>query len=162
MSPAPVIEAVDSETEPLYSTDESKKQLQSEEAVVEDVREDDDDDDEDDDDDDKEDDAQGADGSSKQSRSEKKSRKAMLKLGMKPVTDDDLADLAQVSLERPFARRRLPFPSGVFDAIHCGQCTIPWHSHEGKLLLEVNRILRPGGYFIFSTKHDSIEAEEEF
>ncbi|GMI71638.1 nascent polypeptide-associated complex subunit alpha-like protein 2 [Hibiscus trionum] len=86
MSPAPVVEAVDSETEPVPSTDESKKQLQSEEAVVEDVREDDDDDDEDDDDDDKEDDAQGADGSSKQSRSEKKSRKAMLKLGMKPVT----------------------------------------------------------------------------
>ncbi|KAE8658584.1 Nascent polypeptide-associated complex subunit alpha-like protein 2 [Hibiscus syriacus] len=47
--------------------------LQSEEeGVVEDVKEDDDDDDEDDDDDDKEDGAQGADGSSKQSRSEKK------------------------------------------------------------------------------------------
>ncbi|KAE8718172.1 putative methyltransferase PMT28 [Hibiscus syriacus] len=85
-----------------------------------------------------------------------------LTLGLK----DDLVDLAQVSLERgfatvvsPFARRRLSFPSGVFDAIHCGQCTIPWHSHEGKLL-EINRILRPGGYFILSTKHDSIEAEE--
>ncbi|KAK8551860.1 hypothetical protein V6N12_040480 [Hibiscus sabdariffa] len=63
-------------------------------------------------------------------------------------------------IRTPFARRRLPFPSGVFDAIHCGQCTIPWHSHEGKLLLEINRILRPGGYFILSTKHDSIEAEE--
>ncbi|MBA0806307.1 hypothetical protein Gohar_005764 [Gossypium harknessii] len=67
--------------------------LQSEEAVVEDVKEDekehdddDDEDDDDDDDDDKEDGAQGANGSSKQSRSEKKSRKAMLKLGMKPVT----------------------------------------------------------------------------
>ncbi|KAK9023195.1 hypothetical protein V6N11_003421 [Hibiscus sabdariffa] len=63
-------------------------------------------------------------------------------------------------IRTPFARRRLPFPSGVFDAIHCGQCTIPWHSHEGKLLLEINRFLRPGGYFILSTKHDSIEAEE--
>lgn len=30
----------------------------------------------------------------------------------------------------------------------------------GKLLLEMNRILRPGGYFIMSTKHDSIEEEE--
>lgn len=85
-----------------------------------------------------------------------------LSLGLK----DDLVDLAQVSLERgfatfvsPFARRRLPFPSGVFDAIHCGRCTIPWHAHEGKLLLEINRILRPGGYFILSTKHDSIEEE---
>ena len=55
-----------------------------------------------------------------------------LSLGLK----DDLVDLAQVSLERgfatvvsPFARRRLPFPSGVFDAIHCGGCTMPWHSN---------------------------------
>ncbi|XVF73730.1 hypothetical protein PTKIN_Ptkin13bG0006200 [Pterospermum kingtungense] len=86
-----------------------------------------------------------------------------LSLGLK----DDLVDLAQVSLERgfatvvsPFARRRLPFPSGVFDAIHCGWCTIPWYSNGGKLLLEINRILRPGGYFILSTKHDSIEEEE--
>ena len=30
----------------------------------------------------------------------------------------------------------------------------------GKLLLEMNRILRPGGYFIMSTKHDSREEEE--
>ncbi|XP_031261272.1 probable methyltransferase PMT28 isoform X1 [Pistacia vera] len=86
-----------------------------------------------------------------------------LSLGLK----DDLVDLAQVSLERgfptvvsPFGSRRLPFPSGVFDAIHCGGCSISWHSNGGKLLLEMNRILRPGGYFILSTKHDSIEEEE--
>ncbi|XVF36109.1 hypothetical protein REPUB_Repub19eG0030000 [Reevesia pubescens] len=86
-----------------------------------------------------------------------------LSLGLK----DDLVDLAQVSLERgfatvvsPFARRRLPFPSAVFDAVHCGGCTMPWHSNGGKLLLEINRILRPGGYFILSTRHDSIEEEE--
>jgi len=30
----------------------------------------------------------------------------------------------------------------------------------GKLLLEMNRILRPGGYFILSTKDDNIEEEE--
>ncbi|KAK8518362.1 hypothetical protein V6N13_027838 [Hibiscus sabdariffa] len=86
MSPAPVVDAAESESEPFPSTEEPRKQPQSEEAVVEDIKEDDDDDDEDDDDDDKEDDGQGADGNSKQSRSEKKSRKAMLKLGMKPVT----------------------------------------------------------------------------
>ncbi|XP_050212638.1 probable methyltransferase PMT28 [Mercurialis annua] len=86
-----------------------------------------------------------------------------LSLGLK----DDLVDLAQVALERgfpaivsPFGTRRLPFPSGAFDAIHCGECSIPWHSHGGKLLLEMNRILRPGGYFILSTKHDNIEEEE--
>ncbi|KAG8476394.1 hypothetical protein CXB51_033252 [Gossypium anomalum] len=93
MSPAAVVEAANPETEQVPSTEESKIELQSEEAVVEDVKEDekehdddDEDDDDDDDDDDKEDGAQGANGSSKQSRSEKKSRKAMLKLGMKPVT----------------------------------------------------------------------------
>lgn len=55
-----------------------------------------------------------------------------LTLGLK----DDLVDLAQVSLERgfpavvsPLATRRLPFPSGVFDAIHCGECSISWHSN---------------------------------
>lgn len=30
----------------------------------------------------------------------------------------------------------------------------------GKLLLEMNRILRPGGYFILSTSRDNIEVEE--
>ncbi|OIW03490.1 hypothetical protein TanjilG_14715 [Lupinus angustifolius] len=86
-----------------------------------------------------------------------------LSLGLK----DDLVDTAQVTLERgfptvvsPFGRRRLPFPSQVFDAIHCAGCSIPWHSNGGKLLLEMNRILRPGGYFIMSTKHDGIEEEE--
>lgn len=62
-----------------------QQKLDPEEPVVED----DDEDDEDDDDEDKDgDDIDGqADGSggSKQSRSEKKSRKAMLKLGMKPI-----------------------------------------------------------------------------
>ncbi|XP_021280862.1 nascent polypeptide-associated complex subunit alpha-like protein 2 isoform X2 [Herrania umbratica] len=89
MSPAPVVEAAQPETEQVPSTEEPQKLPQSEEeAVVEDVKEDDEDDDEDEDDedDDKEDGAQGANGGSKQSRSEKKSRKAMLKLGMKPVT----------------------------------------------------------------------------
>ncbi|KAL8141200.1 LOW QUALITY PROTEIN: hypothetical protein V2J09_007221 [Rumex salicifolius] len=86
-----------------------------------------------------------------------------LSLGLK----DDLVDLAQLALERgfpafvsPFASRRLPFPSNVFDAIHCGGCNIHWHSNGGKLLLEMNRVLRPGGYFIMSTKHNTFEREE--
>ncbi|KNA10167.1 hypothetical protein SOVF_146910 [Spinacia oleracea] len=63
---------------------------EKEEVVVEDVKEDDhddDDDENDDEDDDDEDDTilASADGL-RQSRSEKKSRKAMLKLGLKPVT----------------------------------------------------------------------------
>ncbi|KAK1323838.1 putative methyltransferase PMT28 [Acorus calamus] len=80
---------------------------------------------------------------------------------------DDQVDLAQVALERGFpavvgtlGNRRLPFPSGVFDAIHCGECNINWHSNGGKLLVEMNRILRPGGYFVLATKHGEIERDE--
>lgn len=86
-----------------------------------------------------------------------------LTLGLK----DDLVDLAQVTLERgfpaivsPFGTRRLPFPSGTFDTIHCGECQIRWQSNGGKLLIEMNRILRPSGYLILSSKHDSIEDDE--
>ncbi|KAI4321592.1 hypothetical protein MLD38_034957 [Melastoma candidum] len=88
----------------------------------------------------------------------------ILTLGLK----DDLVDLAQIALERgfptivsPFGTRRLPFPSLVFDAIHCGKCGVQWHHNGGRLLLELNRILRPNGYFILSSKHETIEEEEE-
>ncbi|CAO2833989.1 unnamed protein product [Amaranthus hypochondriacus] len=86
-----------------------------------------------------------------------------LSLGLK----DDLVDLAQVAIERgfpaivsPLANRRLPFPSAAFDVIHCSGCNIHWHFNGGKRLLEMNRILRPGGYFVLSGKHKSIEEEE--
>ncbi|XP_048130175.1 probable methyltransferase PMT25 isoform X2 [Rhodamnia argentea] len=46
--------------------------------------------------------------------------------------------------------KRLPFPGGVFDVIHCARCRVPWHVEGGKLLLELNRVLRPGGYFVWS------------
>ncbi|KAK3145923.1 hypothetical protein QOZ80_3BG0259270 [Eleusine coracana subsp. coracana] len=80
---------------------------------------------------------------------------------------NDQTDLAQVALERgipatigSLGSHRLPFPSGAFDAIHCGECNIPWHANGGKLLLEMNRILRPGGYFIISSKSTDLESEE--
>ncbi|KAM7514739.1 hypothetical protein LguiA_004322 [Lonicera macranthoides] len=46
--------------------------------------------------------------------------------------------------------KRLPFPSNVFDIVHCSRCRVPWHLEGGKLLLELNRVLRPGGYFVWS------------
>ncbi|KAH9604173.1 hypothetical protein KSS87_004589 [Heliosperma pusillum] len=46
--------------------------------------------------------------------------------------------------------RRLPFPSNVFDIVHCARCRVPWHAEGGRLLLELNRVLRPGGYFVWS------------
>ncbi|KAJ3670065.1 hypothetical protein LUZ60_010389 [Juncus effusus] len=80
---------------------------------------------------------------------------------------NDQINLGQLVLERgipvilqSLGSRRLDFPSGVFDAIHCGECDIAWHHNGGKLLLEMNRILRPGGYFITSDKHGDIETEK--
>ncbi|ESQ45588.1 hypothetical protein EUTSA_v10010701mg [Eutrema salsugineum] len=90
--PAVVTESADGQPEhPVAASsiaEELEKKLQTDEPIVEDVKDDeeDDDDDEEDEDDDADADAQGVSGNSKQSRSEKKSRKAMLKLGMKPVT----------------------------------------------------------------------------
>ncbi|XP_054820205.1 probable methyltransferase PMT26 [Prosopis cineraria] len=46
--------------------------------------------------------------------------------------------------------KRLPFPGKVFDAVHCARCRVPWHVEGGKLLLELNRVLRPGGLFLWS------------
>ncbi|KAK9073144.1 hypothetical protein SSX86_007467 [Deinandra increscens subsp. villosa] len=46
--------------------------------------------------------------------------------------------------------KRLPFPSKIFDVVHCARCRVPWHIEGGKLLLELNRVLRPGGYFVWS------------
>ncbi|KAJ9564501.1 hypothetical protein OSB04_000467 [Centaurea solstitialis] len=46
--------------------------------------------------------------------------------------------------------QRLPFSSGVFDLVHCARCRVPWHREGGTLLLELNRVLRPGGYFVWS------------
>ncbi|CAM6129217.1 unnamed protein product [Calypogeia fissa] len=46
--------------------------------------------------------------------------------------------------------KRLIFPSNVFDVVHCARCRVPWHSDGGKLLLELNRLLRPGGFFVWS------------
>nr|QTZ19526.1 putative methyltransferase PMT26 [Bixa orellana]QTZ19527.1 putative methyltransferase PMT26 [Bixa orellana] len=46
--------------------------------------------------------------------------------------------------------QRLPFPGRVFDVVHCARCRVPWHIEGGKLLLELNRVLRPGGFFVWS------------
>lgn len=45
---------------------------------------------------------------------------------------------------------RLPYPGRVFDIVHCARCRVPWHIEGGKLLLELNRMLRPGGFFVWS------------
>ncbi|KAJ1396893.1 S-adenosyl-L-methionine-dependent methyltransferase, partial [Sesbania bispinosa] len=46
--------------------------------------------------------------------------------------------------------QRLPFPSGSFDMAHCSRCLIPWTEFGGIYLQEINRILRPGGFWVLS------------
>ncbi|KAF3577081.1 hypothetical protein DY000_02028809 [Brassica cretica] len=45
---------------------------------------------------------------------------------------------------------RLPYPSRAFDLAHCSRCLIPWGKNDGVYLMEVDRVLRPGGYWILS------------
>ncbi|XP_010505659.1 PREDICTED: probable methyltransferase PMT11 [Camelina sativa] len=51
-----------------------------------------------------------------------------------------------------FATRRLLYPSQAFDLIHCSRCRINWTRDDGILLLEINRMLRAGGYFAWAAQ----------
>ncbi|GLT81210.1 hypothetical protein SLA2020_526070 [Shorea laevis] len=44
----------------------------------------------------------------------------------------------------------LPYPTRAFDMAQCSRCLIPWTSNDGMYLMEVDRVLRPGGYWILS------------
>ncbi|KAK1273179.1 putative methyltransferase PMT17 [Acorus gramineus] len=48
------------------------------------------------------------------------------------------------------ASERMPYPARAFDMAHCSRCLIPWYDREGLYLIEVDRVLRPGGYWILS------------
>ncbi|KAG9441789.1 hypothetical protein H6P81_017643 [Aristolochia fimbriata] len=63
----------------------------------------------------------------------------------------------QLALERGlpalignFISRQLPYPSLSFDMVHCAQCGIMWDAKEGAFLVEVDRLLKPGGYFVLT------------
>ncbi|KAL3651387.1 putative methyltransferase PMT21 [Castilleja foliolosa] len=49
-----------------------------------------------------------------------------------------------------FSTQRLPFPSNSFDMAHCSRCLFPWNEFGGIYLLEVHRILQPGGFWVLS------------
>ncbi|OAY46136.1 probable methyltransferase PMT11 [Manihot esculenta] len=63
-----------------------------------------------------------------------------------------------------FATHRLLYPSQAFELIHCSRCRINWTRDDGILLLEVNRMLRAGGYFAWAAqpvyKHEQILEEQ--
>lgn len=46
--------------------------------------------------------------------------------------------------------QKLTFPSNAYDLIHCSRCRVHWDANGGKPLLELNRLLRPGGFFVWS------------
>uniref|UniRef100_A0A452ZC59 Methyltransferase n=1 Tax=Aegilops tauschii subsp. strangulata TaxID=200361 RepID=A0A452ZC59_AEGTS len=46
--------------------------------------------------------------------------------------------------------QKLPFPDNAFDVVHCARCRVHWYANGGKPLLELNRVLRPGGFFVWS------------
>ncbi|XP_058724532.1 probable methyltransferase PMT10 [Vicia villosa] len=51
-----------------------------------------------------------------------------------------------------FATHRLLYPSQAFDLIHCSRCRINWTRDDGILLLEANRLLRAGRYFVWAAQ----------
>ncbi|TKY73815.1 methyltransferase PMT26 [Spatholobus suberectus] len=78
-------------------------------------------------------------------------------LAMSLAPKDEHEAQVQFALERGIpaisavmGTKRLPFPGKVFDVVHCARCRVPWHIEGGKLLLELNRVLRPGGFFVWS------------
>eukprot|EP00897_Mesotaenium_endlicherianum_P009911 jgi/Mesen1/8949/ME000056S08364 len=48
------------------------------------------------------------------------------------------------------ASMRLPFPARSFDLAHCSRCLIPWTDQGGLYLTEIDRVLRPGGYWVLT------------
>ncbi|KAJ0262547.1 methyltransferase PMT19 [Hirschfeldia incana] len=45
---------------------------------------------------------------------------------------------------------KLPYPSKSFDMVHCSRCLVNWTAYDGLYLMEVDRVLRPGGYWVLS------------
>ncbi|XP_062102507.1 probable methyltransferase PMT27 [Humulus lupulus] len=89
-------------------------------------------------------------------------------LAMSFAPKDEHEAQVQFALERGIpaisavmGSQRLPFPSRVFDLIHCARCRVPWHAEGGMLLLELNRVLRPGGYFVWSATPVYQKLEED-
>ncbi|KAI5432500.1 hypothetical protein KIW84_036287 [Lathyrus oleraceus] len=49
-----------------------------------------------------------------------------------------------------FSTHRLTFPSNSFDMAHCSRCLVQWTAYDGLYLKEIDRILRPGGFWVLS------------
>ncbi|KAG0621314.1 hypothetical protein M758_3G010500 [Ceratodon purpureus] len=89
-------------------------------------------------------------------------------LAMSLAPKDEHKAQIQFALERGIpainsvmGTQRLVFPSNVYDVVHCARCRVPWEIEGGMLLLELNRLLRPGGFFIWSATPVYWDNEED-
>ncbi|XP_027351726.1 probable methyltransferase PMT19 [Abrus precatorius] len=78
-------------------------------------------------------------------------------LTMSIAPSDEHDAQVQFALERGLAAmlgvlsiHRLTFPSRSFDMVHCSRCLVKWTSYDGLYLREIDRILRPGGFWVLS------------
>ncbi|KAJ4909115.1 putative pectin methyltransferase QUA2 [Raphanus sativus] len=74
----------------------------------------------------------------------------------------------QLTLERglpamigSFVSKQLPYPSLSFDMLHCSGCGIDWDQKDGVLLVEVDRVLKPGGYFVWTSPLTNARSKED-
>lgn len=71
---------------------------------------------------------------------------------------EDSGSQVQLTLERglpaivgSFSTKQFPYPSVSFDMVHCAGCGVEWDQRDGIFLVEVDRVLRPGGYFVWTS-----------
>ncbi|CAI9263677.1 unnamed protein product [Lactuca saligna] len=64
----------------------------------------------------------------------------------------------EITLERglpamvaSFTSKKLPFPSLSYDMVHSAWDGVDWNHKDGLHLIEVDRVLRPGGYFVWTS-----------
>ncbi|RID56370.1 hypothetical protein BRARA_G03571 [Brassica rapa] len=74
----------------------------------------------------------------------------------------------QLTLERglpamiaSFVSKQLPYPSISFDMLHCSSCGIDWDQKEGLFLVEIDRVLKPGGYFVWTSPLTNARSKED-
>ncbi|XP_059459820.1 probable pectin methyltransferase QUA2 [Corylus avellana] len=75
-----------------------------------------------------------------------------------------LGSQVQLTLERglpamigSFTSKQLPYPSLSFDMLHCARCGIDWDQKDGIYLIEVDRVLKPGGYFVWTSPLTNVQ-----
>ncbi|XP_010464686.1 PREDICTED: probable methyltransferase PMT6 [Camelina sativa] len=85
----------------------------------------------------------------------------LLPLGIQTMSfapKDSNENQIQFALERGIgamisavATKQMPYPAASFEMVHCSRCRVDWHANDGILLKEVHRLLRPNGYFVYSS-----------